>query len=70
MDAAIIKYSTRRTDHDLDSQDNNLWDAQDLYRTDPTQDAFLDNSDCAAPTRQHDLDHTGQECICPAWQIQ
>ena len=25
----------------------------------------LDHADCMAPTRQHELDHTYQEFICP-----
>ena len=41
---------------------------QDLYSTDPTQDtcpAVVDHAEYAAPTRQHELDPTDQECICP-----
>ena len=29
----------------------------------------LDHADYAAPTRQHEVDHTDQEFICSAWQI-
>ena len=41
----------------------------DLYSTDPAQEYVLDDADDAAPTRQHELnhtdhtDHTDQECI-------
>ena len=33
---------------------------QDVYRTGPTQGirATVDHADCAAPTRQHELNHT------------
>ena len=30
---------------------------------------LLDHAGYTAPTRQHGLDHTDQELICPAWQI-
>ena len=39
---------------------------QDLYRTYPTQETLLDHTDHTAATRQHELDRTDQEYICPA----
>ena len=30
----------------------------------------LDHAGWTAPNRQHEPDHTDQESICPAWQIQ
>ena len=41
---------------------------QDLYSTDPTRKHPLDHADCAAPTRQHELDlkdHTDHDYSCP-----
>ena len=29
----------------------------------------VDHADYMAPSRQRELDHTDNECICPAWQI-
>ena len=57
--------------HTSDRSDRSRSDAvQDLRSTDPTNRKYvLDHADYTAPTRQNELDHTDQECICPAWQI-
>ena len=39
--------------------------AEDLNSTDPTRKYVLDHADDMTPTRQHELDPTDQECICP-----
>ena len=45
---------------------------QDVCSTDPTQETCptVGHTYDTASTRQHEPDHTDQESICPAWQIQ